>query len=141
VRRALAVLALGALAAGCDRDTPRPKRQTERNPPSIGFIDAPAANAVVGPLFSVAGWALDESHVKEVRVFLDDELVARLTLTVMRPDVEKQFPPRVGVGTPHGFTTLVDAGSRKGYCTIRLQALDGRGALTQFATNTVKIEP
>lgn len=141
MRRALAALAVVALVAGCDRDVPRVQRQTKRNPPSIGFIDAPAANAVVGPMFSVAGWALDESHVKEVRVFLDDELVASLALTVLRPDVEKQFPPRVGVGTPHGFSTLVDAGSRKGYCTIRFEALDGHGALTQFATTTVKIEP
>ena len=139
--RWIAAATLLLAVAACDGGVRGPKRQTDRNPPSVGFIDAPAAKAVVGPIFSVAGWALDESRVKQVRVYLDDQLVATLPLTVMRPDVEKAFDVRFGGGTPHGFTALIDAGSRKGYCTIRFEALDGRGALTQFATTTVKIEP
>lgn len=140
MKRWIAVALLAGCAAGCKADV-KPKRQTARNLPTIGFIDSPAAEATVGPMFVVAGWALDDSGVERVRVYLDDELVTDVTLTVMRPDVEKQFPPRVGAGTPHGFTTMVDAGSRAGYCTIRVEALDGLGALTQFATTNIRIEP
>jgi len=140
MRRLIPVALLALCVGGCSGDG-KPKRQTERNLPTIGFIDYPAAQATVGPMFVVAGWALDDSGVERVRIYLDDELVTTVTLTVMRPDVEKQFPPRVGARTPHGFTTMVDAGSRAGYCTIRFEALDGRGALTQFATTNIRIEP
>jgi hypothetical protein len=141
MRRVIAIALLAACVAGCDRE-PRPKRQTERNLPSIGFIDAPAPQSTVGPLFQVSGWALDsDALIERVRIYLDDDMVATVPLTILRPDVEKAFPMRMGTGTPHGFTTLVDVGSRTGYCTIRVEAVDGRGGLTQFASTTVKIEP
>ena len=138
--RSMAAAILLLAVAGCDGKA-APKRQSERNPPTIGFIDAPRAGVTIGPMFTVAGWALDESNVERVRVYLDDELKADVALTVMRPDVEERFNVRFGRGRPHGFNAMIDAGSRKGYCTIRFEALDGRGALTQFATTTVKIEP
>jgi Big-like domain-containing protein len=143
MRRLAAGALIGLLAlipAGCKNEA-KPKRQTEPNPPSIGFIDSPAPESVVGPLFTVAGWALDESGVDRVRIYLDDQLVATAPLTVMRPDVDRAFSPKTGAGTPHGFSLVIDAGSRAGYCTIRAEAIDGRGALTQFATTNVKIEP
>jgi hypothetical protein len=139
IRRAPAIVC--ALWLGACSGDPRPLRQTERNAPTIGFIDAPAAMATVGPRFTVAGWALDESKVERVRIFLDDELAASVPLTVLRPDVETSYKVAFGVGLPHGFNATIDAGSRKGYCTIRFEALDGRGALTVFATTTVRIEP
>ncbi|SRR5258708_1995193 len=140
MRQLMAVALLAACAAGCKGDV-KPKRQAGDNPPSTGFIDLPAPESVVGPLFTVAGWALDESGVERVRIYLDDQLVATVPVTIMRPDVDRAFSPKVGAGTPHGFSTVIDAGSRAGYCTIRAEALDGRGALTQFATTNVKIEP
>ena len=39
------------------------------------------------------------------------------------------------------IATVVDAGSRAGYCTIRIEALDAKGGLTQVATANIKIEP
>jgi hypothetical protein len=131
---------LAVVPAGCGNEA-KPKRQAEHNPPSTGFIDQPAPESVVGPLCTVAGWVLDESGVDRVRIYLDDQLVATVPVTFMRPDVDRRFSPKVGAGTPHGFGTVIDAGSRAGYCTIRAEALDGRGALTQFATTNVKIEP
>lgn len=139
MRRLVAALSCFALLVGCNEA--KPQRQREPNRASIGFIDAPAAQSTVGPMFTVTGWALDESSVKRVRVYLDDELVATVPIEVMRPDVDKAFPDRARAGEPHGFTAVVDAGARQGYCTIRVEALDGRGGLAQFANVTVKIEP
>ena len=137
-----AVAAVLILLAGCGGGDPRPRRQTERNIPSSGFIDAPAAQATVGPMFVVSGWALDrDALIERIRIYLDDQLVTTVPLTVMRPDVEAAFPQKVVTGTPHGFSTVVDAGSRAGYCTIRVEALDAKGGLTQVATANVKIEP
>lgn len=137
-----AVAAALILLAGCGGGDPRPRRQTERNIPSAGFIDAPAAQATVGPMFVVSGWAIDrDALIERIRIYLDDQLVTTVPLSVMRPDVEAAFPQKVGAGTPHGFTTMVDAGSRAGYCTIRVEALDAKGGLTQVATANIKIEP
>lgn len=139
--RSFVIVTLALLcAAACSRE-PEARRQTTRNPPTIGFIDAPAAGAVLGPKFVTSGWALDESHVERVRIYLDDEMVANVPLAVMRPDVEQAYKVSAGAGRPHGFSVAIDSGARKGYCTIRFEALDGRGALTQFATVQVRIEP
>jgi hypothetical protein len=143
MRRIAAAALLGLIAlipAGCKNEA-KPKRQMEPNRPSIGFIDLPAAQSVVGPLFTVAGWAIDDSGVDRVRIYLDDQLVATVPVTIVRPDVDRAFSVKAGAGTPHGFSIVIDAGSRAGYCTIRAEAIDGRGALTQFATTNVKIEP
>ena len=135
------MLALAGLSmAACDRE-PEARRQTGRNPPTIGHIDAPADGAVLGPKFVTSGWALDESLVERVRIYLDDQMMANVPLAVMRPDVERAYQVSFGAGLPHGFSVAIDSGSRKGYCTIRFEALDGRGGLTQFAAVQVRIEP
>ena len=131
---------LALLPAGCSHDT-GPKRQREPNRASMGFIDQPAAEAVVGPIFTVAGWAIDESGVERVRLYLDDQLVATVPITIPRPDVDRAMSVRVGAGTPHGFSVMIDAGSRAGYYTIRAEAIDGKGAISQIATANIRIEP
>lgn len=140
MKRLLAACACLLLVAGCNNEV-KPRRQREPNRPSMGFIDAPVAESTVGPIFTVSGWVLDESLVDKVRIYLDDELVTTVDVGIMRPDVEKAFPDRAQPGKPHGYMALVDAGTRAGYCTIRTEAIDGRGGMTQFATTSVKIEP
>lgn len=136
----IGMLALLLAAGGC-REEARPKRQVGSNPGSMGFIDAPKPEAIVGPIFSVAGWAIDESAVELVRVYIDDAIVATAPITVMRPDVDQAFAARTQVGTPHGFSVVVDAGTRAGFHTLRVEALDRRGALTQIGTANIRIEP
>jgi len=137
-----AAAALLVVLAGCSGGGPQPKRQTEPNRPSIGFIDAPQNNAIVGPMFVVAGWALDpDAPVERVRIYLDDQLVATVPLTIQRPDVERAYRPKVGAGAPHGFSAVIDAGSRAGFTSVRVEALDAKGGLTHVANTSVKIEP
>lgn len=137
-----AALIIVLVFAGCDGGGPQPKRQSQRNLPSIGFIDSPQANAIVGPMFAVAGWAIDpDAMVERVRIYLDDQLVATVPLTVLRPDVEKAYWVKVGAGTPHGFSAVIDAGSRAGFTSVRVEAIDAKGGLTHVASTSVKIEP
>ena len=128
------------ILASCGDADPRPKRQTAPNPPSIGFIDSPSPSASVGPVFTVAGWAADESGVDRVRIYLDDELVAIVPVTSPRPDVDRAYRKYAGTG-PHGFHALIDAGTRAGSCVVRAEALDKRGAITTIFSVPVTIEP
>lgn len=133
---------LASLAA-CRDDAARPRKQDPAvpNPGTYGFIDIPAPNASVGPVITVSGWAADESGVAWIRLYADDRIIEHIPLTIPRPDVEKEFPQFTKPGVLHGWQATIDFGEQVGYCVIRAEALDGRGALTRFASVTVKIDP
>jgi hypothetical protein len=120
--------------AGCTDPAAAPD-----NPPSVGSIDVPKARASVSSQFVVSGWAADESGVAQVRIYLDDKLVATPKLTVARPDVDRVFP--AAQREPHGFSTVVNAGDKTDRCVIRTEVVDQRGALSRVAQVIVVIEP
>ena len=126
--------ALLLFCAGCAEPAAGPD-----NPPSVGSIDVPKARASVSSQFVVSGWAADESGVAELRLYLDDKLVATPSLTVVRPDVDRAYP--TALREPHGFSTVVNAGDKTDRCLIRAEVLDKRGALSRVAQVSVVIEP
>lgn len=127
------------MLSGCSEVDDGPRRQYAANPPSIGFIDTPREGQNVAPYTVVAGWVLDEARVKAVRIYLDDQLVARVRPEISRPDVTAAYPTLAASNADPGFGFEVDFGDRNGYCTIRVEALDGAGALTRFAAVTVNV--
>lgn len=136
----LPLIALMSLCAALACEKPAPKRTlTYHN--LIGFVDSPAAEGTVGPVFLVAGWALGRQGVDRVRIYLDDEMVGNAEINVPRPDLDKQFPQYAGSGPNHGFTVNVDAGTRSGYRALRIEAIDRAGARAHVASINVKIEP
>ena len=58
---------------------------------SIGMLDAPVAETIVGPEIRVAGWALDPSGIAGVEVRIDELRFAAAT-GVARPDVALVHP-------------------------------------------------
>ena len=132
------VLLCCAAAIACDT---RPSRQSAKNHALMGFIDMPAAGSTVGPVFAVAGWAAGREGIERVRIYLDDDLVATVQTTIPRPDIDKEYPRYASTGPNHGYGTTIDAGSRAGFRTIRIEAVDKRGAATYVASASVKIEP
>ncbi len=143
VARACCVVVVTAVLASCNSEPPRPRRPEPGapNPASAGFIDTPAAGAVVGPILRVAGWVADESGVAWVRLYADDQIIEHIPLSIRRPDVEKEFPQFTKPGAMHGWHATIDFGDQVGYARISAEALDGRGALTRFSSITVKIRP
>jgi hypothetical protein len=140
--RTLLAVAVCLLAAGCDDPVTQgdaPKRQHERNVPSIGLIDIPAKDATVDPSVRVSGWACDDSGVKSVRIFFDDELMLSVPLVSARPDVEKVYPRCASTDHIHGFESLIDAGAHVGYTNIRAEVIDSKGGVTQLPPVSVKI--
>lgn len=126
---------------GCDRGPATPRRDRTPNHGLIGFIDAPAANSTVGPVFNVTGWAVGREGVAQVRIYLDADLMLTVPLTAPRPDIDRAYPRYAATGPLHGFGATIDAGSRAGYRTLRIEAIDRRGATAHVASASVKIEP
>jgi hypothetical protein len=133
---ALCLLAVACSTPGRENG---PKRQREANPGSMGFIDIPANGATVDPTVRVSGWAVDESGIKVVRIYFDDELMVSVPLVTPRPDINKAFPKYAKPDMIHGFEALIDAGAHGGYTVIRAEAIDGKGALSPLYSITVKI--
>jgi hypothetical protein len=135
------VAAICLVIGGCSGGRERPKRPAPGNKPATGFIDAPQNGTDVRPRFTVAGWALDPDGIREIRVYLDDELVASAKPAVARPDVARIWESLAAANPLPGWMIEVDAGSRLGYKTIRAEAVDNAGALSWFAASTVSIKP
>jgi hypothetical protein len=131
------------MLAGCRDEPPRPRRPDPAvpNPATVGFVDMPAPGTVVGPVLRVSGWAADESGVAWIRVYADERIIEHIPLNIARPDVEKEFPQFTKPGALHGWQTTIDFGDHVGDAQISAEALDGRGALTRFATISLKVRP
>ena len=142
-KRSLLLVALCSLALeACSRESGGggPKRQRESNPASVGFIDFPKEGAIVDSPVAVSGWALDESGVRLVRIYFDDELMVSAAPASVRRDVEQRYPERRTQDGVHGFDAVINAGSHSGYTLIRAEVIDEKGGLTSVYSVTVKIK-
>lgn len=102
----------------------------------FGHIDVPAEGAHVKAQAPVAGWAMDDRGVGEVRVFVDGHLVSHGPLTDERPDVSKAFPRYARTSHRHGWTLTMDFDT-PGPHAVLVQAVDSDGATRDIGTLTV----
>lgn len=84
--------AVVAPAATAPAPPPVPATTPAATPPTtIGFIDAPSAEAVIDTRIAISGWALDLAGIKSVEVRVDDVPHAA-TFGIARPDVAEAKP-------------------------------------------------
>ena len=119
----MAAAALGSIA--CGQDTARVARVDPANGLPFGFVDNPPAGSSVGWRVRVAGWALDDQGIAEIRIFLDDHLVATTAPDTARPDVAKVFPELARRQGRVGWSREIDM--PQGSHTIVVQAVDRLG--------------
>ena len=94
-----------------------------------GAVDVPRPGDVLRPGKTlVGGWALDDSGVAEIRIYLDGHYKSSARLNVARPDVAKVHPRYARRGSIHGWNVEVDFGTSPGSHTILFQAVDDNGA-------------
>ena len=136
----IAVLTAGALGAGCRQVSPPPDPANEL---PFGVVDTPRNGELVGRTVDVAGWAMDDSAIAVVHVYVDAKYQTSAPLTLPRPDVSKanQTYVRADSKTPdvHGWQAWVDLGENPGPHTIRAQAVDDRGATRDLGAVTVTL--
>jgi hypothetical protein len=133
----IGLLLLCAASCSAARSEPDPKNQLP-----FGWVDEPAAGSEVQRQVSTSGWALDDTGVAEVRVFLDDHFVARASITESRPDVTKTYPTFAHGNDVHGWRVNVPLGASAtlGPHNLLFQAVDKDGASHDIATVAVRLE-
>jgi hypothetical protein len=134
--------------AGCGGDRsspPKPAVAPALAPPDpsnqlpFGALDAPAANAAVPRKVTVSGWAMDDTGVEGVRVYVDGHFIQSTTLTVDRADVSAVVPAYARQSDRHGWTVTI--GLEPGTHTILAQAVDRAGATRDLGSAPVTVRP
>jgi len=102
----------------------------------FGAIDVPVNGAQVKAQAPIAGWALDDRGIAEIRIYVDAHLVSTGQPSVDRPDVSKQFPQYARGSNRHGWI-LGLAFDAPGPHAVLVQAVDSDGATRDIAALTV----
>ena len=93
----------------------------------FGHVDIPPEGGQVKAETVLAGWALDDRGVKQIRVYVDGHLVNTGVLTEDRPDVSKVFPRYATGSHKHGWTIMAGFDAPGPHVVI-VQAVDTDGA-------------
>jgi len=143
---ATALVLFTMTGCGGDRSSPsNPAGAPAPTPPDpsnqlpFGTLDAPAANATVPREVTVSGWAMDDTGVEGVRVYVDGHFIQSTTLTVDRADVSAAVPAYARQSDRHGWTVTIGLGP--GTHTILAQAVDRAGATRDLGSVSVTVRP
>lgn len=106
----------------------------------FGRMDQPMADAVVnGGTVIASGWAVDDSAVREVRLYIDSHFRVATKLTVPRADLTGALPSYMHGNNIHGWATELDLGTSPAAHTILAQAVDDQGATHDIGSITVTV--
>ena len=101
---------LGALLIGGIVSCSRPRQPTEKSSlePILGAVDVPARDGTLkrGPA-PVGGWAIAESSVRRVALYVDKQFVGYGTMGGNRPDIVKAYPAFPNTATS-GWNGVID---------------------------------
>lgn len=112
-----------------------------RNELPSGVVDVPAQGATVARGVFVSGWALDDSAIRGVRIYIDRKYVTDARTGLERPDVSKAFPTYAHGSNAHGWGVQVDFGELTGPHELLAQAIDDSGATRDLGVVTVTVKP
>jgi hypothetical protein len=130
--RAALPLAVAAVLAGCSEKGVK----DENNELPFGHVEVPAQGAEVKMLTPVAGWAMDDRGIREIRLYVDNHIVNSGRTGQDRPDVSRAYPRYTRGDHHHGWTVLAGFDA-PGPHTILVQAVDSDGATRDIAVINV----
>jgi len=109
----------------------------------FGFVDVPAQNAMVGRDIVLLGWAMDDSGIAEVCVFVGGRFWVRTALNAPRPDVTAAYPKYSRGSDEHGFwlTASLPESVGPGAHVLLFQAVDLKGATRDIASVPITVTP
>jgi hypothetical protein len=133
VRSAMAVACLVTVSCG-----PSSSRRQNNQPP-FGFVDLPKEGETVGRVVDVVGWAIDDSAVASIDVYVDGQFRASTRLRDPRPDVTAAFARYPRHDNLHGWHTEVELGEAPGPHRILIRATDDEGMTRDLGVLTVQL--
>lgn len=139
------VVALSLTCASCGNSpapAPVARQATEKSPlePILGAIDAPARDSVLksGPI-TAGGWAIAESGVKRVVLYIDKQFVGYATVGGNRPDIVRAFASFPDTSTS-GWNAIIDVSAfPEGDHQMALQVESKAGNVHDFPVVPFKI--
>ncbi|WP_073336851.1 Ig-like domain-containing protein [Clostridium grantii] len=97
-----------------------------KTPPKIA-LDFPKNNSSIKDSFNISGWTLNNSGVKEVKIYIDDIYIGNATTGISREDVNKAFPGYMN-GDKSGYSYNVDINTiTAGTHNIKIQSIGNNG--------------
>lgn len=109
----------------------------------IGHVDEPTANLTTSGSIRVRGWALNESGIKEVKIYVQDKYLGNASIGKSRPDVKNVYPQYID-SDKSGYEYVIDSTSLgKGAKTIKVQAVgkDGTSQTYSVKVNIGELKP
>ncbi|WP_160674321.1 N-acetylmuramoyl-L-alanine amidase [Clostridium sp. C8-1-8] len=115
------------------------KVYAEQAQESMNVIDDPVENfSTFDGSMLVRGWAISKSGLKEVKVYIDDNLEGYASLGLARPDVGKAYPNYVNSNIS-GYAFTVDLSKYKeGNHKVSVQAVSADGSIKISSKNIEK---
>lgn len=100
----------------------------------LGVIDIPKPGAVIRGSVGAGGWAISESGVKEVCLYVDRDFVKCTAVDGKRPDVAKAYP-NIARNDNCGWNTILETTSyQPGNHELTIQAIDKSGSTKDIGT-------
>jgi len=125
-------MALALAATGC-RSGPSPKALP------FGVMDQPRGGETLRGIVELRGWALSESGIAQVLVYVDRNYVAAATLGISRPDVAKVYPA-FSNRPDSGWTATLDTGKwSAGVHELVVQGTANNGATRDLGAVNVTV--
>jgi hypothetical protein len=105
----------------------------------FGVVDSPHPGEALRGRATLRGWALSESEIESVAVYLDRSLAGFATLGVSRPDVQKAFPAFPGAAEAGWQLDFDVTGMKPGPHELEIQARSKQGATRDLGDVAVTV--
>ncbi len=95
--------------------------------PPLANVEEPKAGSEVARSIAVSGWALSNTGIHEIVIYLDERLAGTTSLGIARPDVQRAYPQyqdSLNAGF-RGTIELTSVGAGPHTLRVELQANDG----------------
>nr|WP_310938123.1 N-acetylmuramoyl-L-alanine amidase [Clostridium sp. SHJSY1] len=103
---------------------------TSKNPKLAGEITSPVQFAKVSAkTMTVTGWAIADSGVKEVQIFVDGQIKGKVVPNIATPDINEKYPGHVN-GSNSGYKIDVDVSNiSSGYKVVIARTVANDGSI------------
>jgi hypothetical protein len=101
--------------------------------PILGALDAPVRGSTLRERGVVGGWAVAESGVKRIAIYLDGQFVSFAALDGKRPDIAKLYTKTFPDAETSGWTAVLDVSKMAdGEHQMVAQVKTNKGGIREF---------